>query len=110
MSGAYFEIIMDLETEGPIKQCCEWQMSNMGVKSWAVELKDEWYNIGLALVWSKKHECNVGDMIRIVKERCNGIERQNLLAKCAEKRSLKMYREFKFVCRKKLYIEWREVE
>ena len=72
---------MGFEIEEPIKQCYEWQKSNMGVKNWAVELKGELYSIRLAFVWRKQHECNVGDMIRLVKERCNDIERQNFQRK-----------------------------
>jgi hypothetical protein len=37
----YWYQIMDLEIEEPIKQCYEWQKNNMGVKSWAMELKTE---------------------------------------------------------------------
>jgi hypothetical protein len=41
--------------EEPIKQCYEMNgnKSDIGVKSWAVELKEELQNIGLALVWRK---------------------------------------------------------
>jgi hypothetical protein len=30
---------MGLEIEEPVKQCYEWQKSNMGLKSWAVEVE-----------------------------------------------------------------------
>jgi hypothetical protein len=53
----------------------------MGVKNWTVELKGEVYSIRLAFVWRKQHECNVGDMIRAVKERHNDTERQNFQRK-----------------------------
>ena len=33
----------------PIKQRCEWQKSNMSLRSWALELKKELYYIGLSL-------------------------------------------------------------
>jgi hypothetical protein len=45
-------------------------------------------------------------MIRIVKDRHNNSERQNLLAKGSEKSSLTLYRELNFLLGKKLYIEW----
>jgi hypothetical protein len=41
---------MFLEMEEPIKQCYEWQKCNMGVKSWAMEMKEELHNIGMAFV------------------------------------------------------------
>jgi hypothetical protein len=44
-------------------------------------------------------------MLRLVKERCNDIERQNMLAKFSDKNSLTQYRELKFSWGKKLYIE-----
>jgi hypothetical protein len=47
----------------------KWQKCNMGRKSWAMELKEELYNIGLAFVWKKQEECNLGEMLRLVNER-----------------------------------------
>jgi hypothetical protein len=44
-------------------------------------------------------------MLRLVKERCNDIERQNILAKCPEKSSLTLYRELNFSWGKKLHIK-----
>jgi hypothetical protein len=72
---------MFLETEEPIKHCYEWQKCNVGIKSWAVELKEELHNIGLAFVSKNQQECNSKEMLRLEKERCNDIERQNMLAK-----------------------------
>jgi hypothetical protein len=43
-------------------------------------------------------------MLRLVTDRCNDIERQNILAKFPEKSSLTLYREFNFVWDRKLYI------
>jgi hypothetical protein len=79
--------------------------SNIEVKSWAMELKDELYSIGLAFVWRRQNECNLGDMTRILKETCNDIERQNFLTKFLEKSSLKMYRVLSFLWGKNLYLE-----
>jgi hypothetical protein len=92
---------MCLETEEPIKQCYEWQKCNMRVKSWAMELKEELYNIGLAFVWRKQQACK----LRLVKDRCNDMARQNILAKFPEKSSLSLYRELNFFWGKKLYTE-----
>jgi hypothetical protein len=44
-------------------------------------------------------------MLRLVKERCNDTERQNMLAKFPDKSSLTIYRELNFSWGKKLYIE-----
>lgn len=89
--------IICLDREEPIKQSCEWLKSNTGVKSWTMESKDELYTIRLALV---------RDMIRIVKDRCNNIERQNSLPKFSEKSSLTLCRELIFLWGKELYVEW----
>jgi hypothetical protein len=102
----YWSHVMCLEMEEPIKQLCEWQKCNMGVKSWAMGLKEELHNNGLALVWKQQQECNLREMLRLVKESCNDIERQNILPKFPEKGSLTLYRELNFVWGKKLYIGW----
>jgi hypothetical protein len=102
----YWYRIMFLETEQPIKQCYERQKYNMGVKSWAMGVKEELHNIGLTFVWRKQQECNWKEILRLVKERCNDIiERQNILAKFLEKSSLTLYRELNFSWGKKIYIE-----
>jgi hypothetical protein len=77
----------------------------MGVKIWAMELEEVLINIGLAFVWRKQQNCNLREMLRLVKDRCNDTERQNILAKFLEKSSLTLYRELNFAWGKKLYIE-----
>jgi hypothetical protein len=89
----------------PIKLCYEWQKCNMGIKSLAMEVKEELHNIGLAFVWRKQQECNWKEMLRLVKHRCNDIERENMLAKFPLKSSLTLYRELNFSWGKKLYTE-----
>jgi hypothetical protein len=81
----YLYDVMCLEAKEPIKQRHEWQKCNMGVKSWAMELKEELHNIRLAFVWQKQQESNLRGMLRLVKVRHNDIERQNILAKFPEK-------------------------
>ena len=44
-------------------------------------------------------------MLRLVKETCNDIEGQNILAEFPEKSSLTLYRKLNFCWGKKLYIE-----
>jgi hypothetical protein len=46
----YWYSLMFLETEQPIKQRYEWQKCNVGIKRWAMEVKEEIHNIGLAFV------------------------------------------------------------
>jgi hypothetical protein len=78
----------------------------MGVKRWAMELKEELLAMRFAFVWRKQHECNLRDISRSVKGRCNDTKRQNISAKFLEKSSLTLYRKLNFVYGKKLYIEW----
>ena len=47
----YWYSVMFLENEEPIKQCYVWQKCNIGIKSWAMKVKEELHNIGLAFVW-----------------------------------------------------------
>jgi hypothetical protein len=51
-------------------------------------------------VWRKQQECNWKEMLRLrlrlVKERYNDTERQNMLAKFTDKGSLTLYRELNF--------------
>jgi hypothetical protein len=82
---------MFLETKEPIKQYYEWQKCNVGIKRWAMEVKEELHNIGLAFVWRNQQECDWKEMLKLVKERCNDIERQNMLAKLPHKSSLTLY-------------------
>jgi hypothetical protein len=96
---------MFLETEEPIKQCYEWQKCNTGIKSWAMEVKEQLHNIRLAFVCRNQQECNWKEMLRLMKERCNDTERQNMLATFPDKSSLTLYRELNFSWGKKLYIE-----
>jgi len=84
----YWYQTMHLDTQYPIKQCYEWQEHNMTVKVWIMELKEELYNIRLALVWRKQQECNFRTITKIVKGKFNDTERQNILARMSEMRPL----------------------
>ena len=57
----------------------------MSVKSCAMDLKEKLDNFGLAFVWRKRQECNMREMKKTGKNRCNNTERQNVLAKFVEK-------------------------
>jgi len=73
-----------------------WKKRNIRVRSWIMELKEELYNTGLAFVWTKQRECDLTEITKIVKDRCNNIERQNILTKLEKKSSLTLYREMNF--------------
>jgi len=62
------------------------------VISWTMELKEELYNTGLALVWMRQQDCNLREMTKILTDRCNDNERQNILTKLSEKSSLTLPR------------------
>jgi hypothetical protein len=46
----------------PVKPRCEWQKSNMSVRIWALNFKEERCNIGLAFMMRKQQECNLGEL------------------------------------------------
>ena len=56
--------------------------------SWAMELKEELYNTGLALVWMRQQDCNLREMTKMLTDKYNDNEKQNILAKLSEKSSL----------------------
>jgi hypothetical protein len=63
----YWYRITCLDTEEPIKQCHKWQKSNMRVRSWTMELKDELCNTELTFMWRKQQDCNLTE-IKAVKD------------------------------------------
>ena len=63
-------------------------------------IKRERYNT----VWTKKQEWNSRKITKILNGTCNGIERQNTLAKLSEKSSLIPHLEFNFSWGKRLYM------
>jgi hypothetical protein len=75
-----------------IKLCYKWQMKILKVDSWAKKLKEEFEKIGLAYIWQNQTEINV-NMCKIVRERCNDIEKQNMFADLNVKISLTLYRQ-----------------
>jgi hypothetical protein len=70
----------------------------MNVRSWAMELKEELYNIGLAFVWTKQQECNLMIIItKIVKDKRNERDTEkHILAILSEKSSLTLCGEMNF--------------
>jgi len=45
------------------------------VISWTIELKEELYNTGLALMWMRQQDCNLREMRKMLTDRCNDNER-----------------------------------
>ena len=84
---------MHLDMEYPVKQCYEWQEHNMTVRVWVMELKEELYNIRLALGRRKQQECNLRTT---GKGKCNDTERQNILARMSEMRPLTLHQKMNF--------------
>lgn len=64
----------------------------MNVISWAMQLKEELYNTGLAFVWMRQQDCHLREITKMLTGRCNDNERQNILAKLSEKSSLTLPR------------------
>ena len=83
----YWCRILSLDIEDPVKYCYEWRTRNMQMRCWAMELKEEMFNIGLSFMWTKQQQCNLKDITKTLKDRCNDIERHNILAKLPEKSS-----------------------
>jgi len=75
---------MCLGIADPVKQYYEWQKRKMCERSSTIGMKGEVHNIGLAFVRTKQQECNLREITKIVKDRCNDTERQNILAKLSE--------------------------
>jgi hypothetical protein len=87
----YWYRIMWLDVENPVKQCYELQKRNMNMRSWTIEVQEELYNTGSAFLWTEQQECNLREIKKILKDRCNDSERQNILAQLLEKSSLTLY-------------------
>jgi hypothetical protein len=50
----------------------------MRFESWEKKMKEELESIGLVYIWHSQQEWDTGRPRRIIRERCNDIERQNL--------------------------------
>jgi hypothetical protein len=65
-------------------------MNNLKVDGWAKKLKEELEKMGLAYIWLNQTEINV-TICKIIGERCNDIQRQNMFADINAKNSLTFY-------------------
>jgi hypothetical protein len=53
-----------------------WQLCNPKAEGWAKKLKGELERIELAYIWQSQAENNANKLCKILRERCNDIERQ----------------------------------
>jgi hypothetical protein len=58
--------------------------SGKNVRSRAKELKEELYRVRIVFVWMNQQERNLRNISRLVKERCNVVERQNMFVKLSK--------------------------
>jgi hypothetical protein len=77
----------------------------MRFESWAKQMKEESESTGLAYIWYSQQEWDTSRLRRIIRERCNDIERQNLFLIMSEKMSLVFYKEMKQKWSREEYIE-----
>jgi hypothetical protein len=88
-----------------VKKYYDWQKDNIKSDGWAKRVKEELEKIGLASIWQNKYEYNNSSAIdRVVKGRCNDIEKQNLFSRLSGKISLVFYQEVKQEWEREEYI------
>jgi hypothetical protein len=78
----------------------------MRFESWAKKMKEELESIGLAYIWHSQQEWDTSRLRRIIRGRCNDIERQNLFSIMFENMSLVFYQEMKQKWGREEYIEF----
>jgi hypothetical protein len=88
-----------------VKKCYDWQKDNIKSDSWAKRVEEELETIGVASVWQNQYEHNNSAVYRVVKRRCDDIERQNLFSRLSEKISLVFYQEMKQEWGREEYID-----
>jgi hypothetical protein len=86
-----------------VRACYEWQINNLKVDGWAKKLKEELEKIGSAYIWQSQSEINV-NICKIVREKYNDIERQNIFLGINKKISLVFYCQMKYEWGKESYI------
>jgi hypothetical protein len=84
-----------MDIQDPVRQCYEWQKGNMRFESWAKKMKKELESIGLEYIWHSQQEWDTSRLRKIIRERCNDNERQNLSSIMSGKMSLILYQEMK---------------
>jgi hypothetical protein len=100
----HWQQIMHMDIQDLVRQCYKCHKGNMRFKSWAKKMKEELQRIGLAYIWHSQQEWDTSRLRRIIRERCNDIERKNLFSIMSEKMSL-FYQEMKQKWDREEYIE-----
>jgi hypothetical protein len=101
----YWQRILRMDNQESVKKCYDWQKDNIKSDSWAKIVKEELEKIDLASIWQNQNEHNNSAMYRMVKGRCDDIERLNLFSRLCEKISLVFYQEMKQECGTEEYID-----
>jgi hypothetical protein len=52
----YWQRIIHMDIQDPVRQCYEWQKGNMRFESWTKKMKEESESIGLAYIWHSQQE------------------------------------------------------
>jgi hypothetical protein len=91
--------------QDPVRHCYEWQKGNTRFESWTKKMKEESESLGLAYIWHSQQEWGTSRLRRIIRGRCNDIERQNLFLNMSEKMLLVFYQEMKQKWGREEYIE-----
>jgi hypothetical protein len=81
----YWQRIMHMDVQDPVKQCYERQKCNMRFESWAKKMKVESESIGLAYIWHSQQEWDTSRLRRIIRGRCNDIECKIYLRLCLKR-------------------------
>ena len=74
------------------------------MKSWVQQLDGQLDSTGLSFIINEQ-EHNLREIIKLVKERCNDMDRQNMVSDISENVSLLFYRDINFSRDRKSYIE-----
>jgi predicted transcriptional regulator len=88
-----------------VRTCYEWEVNNLNVEGWAKKSKEKLEIIGLAYILKIQAESNANKICKIIRERCNDIERQNIFSNISKLNSLEFYCKMKHEWDKESYID-----
>jgi hypothetical protein len=60
----YWQRIMHMGIEDPVRQCYEWKKGNMRFESWAKAIKQELESVGLAYIWHSQQKRDTNQIKR----------------------------------------------
>jgi hypothetical protein len=81
----YWLRILHMDRQDLVRDCYEWQINNLKLKSWVRKPKVELNELGLTFIWQAQQESNIIRPRRIIQESCNDIEGQHLFSNVSEK-------------------------